>query len=195
MVGRPQKRTIETRRKILHAAEKLFNKNGFENTSMEEVANMAGVVKGSVFSHYGDKKSLLIAINIKILLELLASQETSLKDDCGSDLSEKLMKLYRPWLQIFRQNPDFVQLFLVQATLKSGVWTDEFVKLCGGFEQVISETLQQQLNTDQADIELATQAMQAFYYHAIALYNGGYIKTATEQENLLNQLISKWCAS
>lgn len=192
MVGRPQKRTIETRQKILAAAEKLFDKNGFESTSLEQVAGIAGVVKGTIFSHFGDKTSLLIAIKLKFLVDLLATQKTLLEIRDNSSLSQKLIKLYRPWLQIFRDNPDFAHLFLVQATLKSGLWTDEFVKLCGGFEQIIKTTIQVHTNANATDLEVSTQAMQAFYFHALALYNGGYITSPQEQENLLNQLISKW---
>ncbi|PCI84638.1 MAG: hypothetical protein COB24_14285 [Hyphomicrobiales bacterium] len=196
MVGRPQKRTIETRRNILNAAEKLFDKNGFENTSMEEIARKASVVKGTIFSHFGDKTSLLIAIKLKFLVNLIEAQKLSLENNDTSNLTERLMKLYRPWLKIFRENPDFAHLFLVQSTLKSGVWTDEFVQLCGGFEQIISDTLQENI-TDKskaslAQIELSTQAMQAFYYHVLALYKGGYIKSSSVQEGLLNDLISKW---
>lgn len=196
MVGRPQKRTIETKQNILNAAEKLFNINGFDNTSMDEVASKAGVVKGTIFSHFGDKISLLIAIKLKFLVNLLDIQKLELKNNGSANLSETLMQLYRPWLEIFRNNPDFAQLFLVQSTLKSGVWTDEFVKLCGGFEQIIHDTLQNHAHSNkQADVELSTQAMQAFYFHVLALYKGGYIKSATEQEALLNQLIVKWWAS
>lgn len=191
MVGRPQKRTIQTKQNILSAAEKLFSKNGFDNTSMDEVALKAGVVKGTIFSHFGDKTSLLIAIKLKFLVNLLADQQQSLAQNKELILSDKLMELYRPWLKIFRDNPDFAHLFLVQSTLKSGVWTDEFVKLCGGFEQLITDTLQNQ-STNAADVELGTQAMQAFYFHVLALYNGGYIQSVKDQENLLNQLISNW---
>ncbi|MBL1241739.1 MAG: TetR/AcrR family transcriptional regulator [OCS116 cluster bacterium] len=199
MVGKPQKRTIETKQNILTAAENLFDKNGFEATSMEQVASKAGVVKGTIFSHFGDKTSLLIAIKLKFLVNLLETQKSWLEDANASNLSETLMQLYRPWLQIFRENPDFAQLFLVQSTLKSGVWTDEFVKLCGGFEQIIHDTLQtynhEKLNASPTDTELSTQAMQAFYFHVLALYKGGYIKSPQAQETLLNQLITKWWAN
>ena len=131
MVGKPQKRTIETKQNILTAAENLFDKNGFEATSMEQVASKAGVVKGTIFSHFGDKTSLLIAIKLKFLVNLLETQKSWLENANASNLSETLMQLYRPWLQIFRENPDFAQLFLVQSTLKSGVWTDEFENYAG----------------------------------------------------------------
>lgn len=198
MVGKPQKRTIETKHNILIAAEKLFDKHGFENTSMEQVASKAGVVKGTIFSHFGDKTSLLIAIKLKFLINLLETQKSSLTKKQSADLSEKLMHLYRPWLKNFRDNPDFAQLFLVQSTLKSGIWTDEFVKLCGNFEQIIRDTLQNHFKThtpaSPADAELSTQAMQAFYFHTLALYKGGYINSPSAQETLLNELISKWWA-
>lgn len=199
MVGRPQKRTIETRQNILAAAEKLFNKNGFDDTSMDQVANKAGVVKGTIFSHFGDKTSLLIAIKINFLTDLLANQNQSLSQNINSPIAEQLMALYRPWLHIFRDNPDFAHLFLVQSSLKSGVWTDEFVSLCSGFEALILRTIQNHASKPENslifNVELSTQAMQAFYFHVLALYKGGYIKSTKDQEVLLSQLITNWWAN
>lgn len=77
-------------------------------------------------------------------------------------------------------------------------WKDKFVNLCGSFEQIIHMTLQNHANTASGktnNVELSTQAMQAFYFHVLALYKGGYIKSAKQQEALLAQLITTWCAN
>jgi TetR/AcrR family transcriptional repressor of mexJK operon len=57
--GRPK--DLEKRAAILHAAKDLFVKQGFEGTSMDAIANKAGVSKLTVYSHYRDKESLFAA--------------------------------------------------------------------------------------------------------------------------------------
>lgn len=57
--GRPK--DPEKRAAILAAAKRLFPQQGFEGTSMDAIANAAGVSKLTVYSHYTDKETLFVA--------------------------------------------------------------------------------------------------------------------------------------
>jgi AcrR family transcriptional regulator len=50
------------RRKILAAAERLFEQHGAENVSMDAVAEAAGVGKGTLYRRFGDRRGLAHAI-------------------------------------------------------------------------------------------------------------------------------------
>lgn len=54
--GRPK--DLEKRAAILHAAKQLFPIHGFDGTSMDAIAALAGVSKLTVYSHFTDKESL-----------------------------------------------------------------------------------------------------------------------------------------
>lgn len=54
--GRP--RSNRKRREIMQAAIELFTRNGFDGTSVDDVASAAGVSKQTVYSHYGSKENL-----------------------------------------------------------------------------------------------------------------------------------------
>ncbi|MGA9334223.1 MAG: TetR/AcrR family transcriptional regulator [Rudaea sp.] len=54
--GRPK--DMEKRAAILDAAKQLFIGQGFDNTSMDAIANAAGVSKLTVYSHFHDKETL-----------------------------------------------------------------------------------------------------------------------------------------
>jgi TetR/AcrR family transcriptional repressor of mexJK operon len=54
--GRPK--DLEKRAAILQAAKQLFPENGFDGTSMDMIAALAGVSKLTVYSHFTDKESL-----------------------------------------------------------------------------------------------------------------------------------------
>ncbi len=54
--GRPK--SEEKRREILKAAVKLFTEKGYEGTSVDDIAQGAGVSKQTVYSHFGNKEAL-----------------------------------------------------------------------------------------------------------------------------------------
>ncbi len=58
---RRQNMTEETKRIIQDAAYTLFEEKGYEETTMRELASRAGVALGTIFRHFPDKPSLLVA--------------------------------------------------------------------------------------------------------------------------------------
>ena len=64
--GRGRPRSETKRQEILKAAVDLFTQQGFEGTSVDQIAESAGVSKQTVYSHYGCKETLFgLAISSK----------------------------------------------------------------------------------------------------------------------------------
>ena len=62
-VRRPrQKRGIETRQRIVEAAQSLFSKKGYHATNSKEIAAQANVAIGSFYAYFKDKKQLFIEV-------------------------------------------------------------------------------------------------------------------------------------
>lgn len=59
MSRKPQKRTHETKARILEAARQLTEGEPFDAVSMDAIARQSGVAKGSLFAHFTDKNGLL----------------------------------------------------------------------------------------------------------------------------------------
>lgn len=57
----PKKR-VRTQNSIMKAALILFSKNGFDETSMESIAEKAEISAGTLYNYYGSKPVLLLAI-------------------------------------------------------------------------------------------------------------------------------------
>lgn len=57
-----QERSAETRGRVLAAARELFRERGFDETSADQIAERAGVAKGTVFLHGGSKERLLLLV-------------------------------------------------------------------------------------------------------------------------------------
>ena len=47
---------------ILDAAMKVFVKNGYEQTRMEDIADISGLSKGAIYHHYESKKELFLSL-------------------------------------------------------------------------------------------------------------------------------------
>jgi len=52
----------ETRSSIIRAAERVFYAKGVSNTTMEDVANAAGVTRGAVYWHFSNKTDLFLEL-------------------------------------------------------------------------------------------------------------------------------------
>ncbi|HVW52169.1 MAG TPA: TetR family transcriptional regulator [Trinickia sp.] len=55
-----EERRLQTRERLLEAAQALFVKRGFPSTSLEEVAEAAGYTRGAFYSNFNNKTDLLM---------------------------------------------------------------------------------------------------------------------------------------
>jgi AcrR family transcriptional regulator len=58
-VNRRDKQKAETFIDIMRSAEDLFMRQGYEKTSMQQIADHSGVTKGALYHHFDSKESLL----------------------------------------------------------------------------------------------------------------------------------------
>lgn len=89
--GRPK--DLEKRQAVLDAAQELFLTQGFNATSMDAVAQAAGVSKLTVYSHFGDKEGLFrAAIETHCDANL---PHVAFEFDAGRDLRGQLLGIAR----------------------------------------------------------------------------------------------------
>jgi AcrR family transcriptional regulator len=81
--GRRDRQKQERERRILSAARRLFDRNGFMNTSMEQVAARAGLAVGTLYNYFSSKDQLLVAISQTDTENLLKIGERILADPPG----------------------------------------------------------------------------------------------------------------
>jgi AcrR family transcriptional regulator len=72
---------IAQRERILEAARSLFASRGFDAVTMGEVAEAAGVVRATVFNHFGSKAALVEAITEGVLDGFAGMLQNALADE------------------------------------------------------------------------------------------------------------------
>jgi TetR/AcrR family transcriptional regulator, mexJK operon transcriptional repressor len=60
--GRPPGGSEQKKAAIVLAARELFLRDGFERTSVDDIAELAGVSKRTIYNHYEDKRTLFLAV-------------------------------------------------------------------------------------------------------------------------------------
>jgi AcrR family transcriptional regulator len=98
---RREREKQQKRSHIIDAAERLFFKKGYTNTSMDEVAEEAEFSKGALYLYFKDKEDLYLAINYRGLLILKELFEKAFeKGLAGLDKARKIGEAYL----LFSQN-------------------------------------------------------------------------------------------
>ncbi len=83
----------EGRERVLEAAEQLFAERGFAGTSVQQIAEMAGVSKATIFHHFENKQALYCAVVERVCAGTRHALETLLSDEHGQALDQ--LRAYR----------------------------------------------------------------------------------------------------
>jgi AcrR family transcriptional regulator len=100
----------ETRRKILTAALTLFRTQGFEKTTMREVAQRAGVATGAAYYYFDSKDALVLAFYEQAAEELGPLARTAAESAKG--LAAKLRDVIVAKIGYFEENRDVLRALL-----------------------------------------------------------------------------------
>ncbi|NES88583.1 TetR/AcrR family transcriptional regulator [Okeania sp. SIO2B9] len=103
---------IQTRTKILQAAQKLFAKSGYDGTTIRDLAKKAGVAEGTLFRHFTNKKAILIELATEGWVEILTDLLTELSEMSSYKAVAQVMR--RRMLNISR-NADMMKVCFLEA--------------------------------------------------------------------------------
>ena len=102
-----QKRSIETRKKILNAAWELFAEKGYFKTSTHDLAERAGVATGSFYGYFNNKKEVAIELIRRFHEEAFEKAFDNFRIQIGDNVAENLdqgRKLVRLIIQSLKKS-------------------------------------------------------------------------------------------
>ncbi|MFO1220922.1 MAG: TetR/AcrR family transcriptional regulator [Burkholderiaceae bacterium] len=103
---------------LLEAALDLFVEKGFAATRAEEVAQRAGVSKGTLYLYYPSKEELLKAVIREHLGSRIAAGEAAVDQHAGTS-AELLREVYSHWWQAVLASPSSGAFKLIVAEVRN----------------------------------------------------------------------------
>ncbi len=114
-----------TRTEIQKAAKKVFFRKGYSNSSIDEIAKLAKLSKGSIYLYFKSKDDLYVSLMLPVLEELgkrLSTFKTELTETAFKNCNEALMGLLNVFYEAYKSGPDEFQI--IQLFQQGGLISD-----------------------------------------------------------------------
>ncbi|WP_326565355.1 TetR/AcrR family transcriptional regulator [Amycolatopsis rhabdoformis] len=85
-----QERSDSTRAALVGAARELFGARGYHDVPAEEITRTAGVTRGALYHHFGDKVGLFRAVVEELEIELTAEVASAMSDSSVAGMTRAL---------------------------------------------------------------------------------------------------------
>jgi AcrR family transcriptional regulator len=167
-----QSRSRDKRERIKQAALDLFGKNGYERTSIDEIAARAKLAVGGFYQHFRSKRQLLLVLMSELLerlggLDLRPHSSGNIQEALGTFLREgfnaerPFSGAYRAWQEAVVTDPD-----LASKDRMIHAWSEARVFMAFSLLQQLPHTRR---NTD---LKSLAQVMDGFFWSLLARGGG-----------------------
>lgn len=161
MARRTRAEMEETRATLLATARSVFSERGYADTSMDDLTAQAGLTRGALYHHFGDKQGLLAAVVASIDAEMDARLQAL--SDTAQTPWEGLRQRCRAYLEMALE-PDYQRIVLRDAPAVLGGTSADAQRHCIASIQALLERLIEQGVVAEAD----PQALASLVYGSLA---------------------------
>ena len=133
----------KTRDELLTAGAGVFGRRGYHGASLAQIAAEAGYTVGAVYSNFGGKEDLLLAI---VERESLRVTERILEATASArSASEKLRRGAKEWIAFVDREPELYAVFMEfwAVALRSSQLRDRNVELWGSVRTALGNLIQE----------------------------------------------------
>ncbi|MBO0992712.1 TetR/AcrR family transcriptional regulator [Bacillus sp. SD088] len=103
------KKNSDKEKHILITAMKLFSSKSYNRTSMQEVADICGISKGSLYLYFKSKEDLLLNI-LQYYFQYMDDQIMRIEEDASLSTAEKFIKEFEIKLSHYIEHQEFYRL-------------------------------------------------------------------------------------
>ncbi|MEX0139859.1 TetR/AcrR family transcriptional regulator [Massilia sp. LMS1-1-1.1] len=161
MVRRTRVEMEETRASLLATARKVFSERGYADTSMDDLTAQAGLTRGALYHHFGDKKGLLLAVVEQIDAEMDGRLQTI--SDSAADLWDGFRHRCRAYLEMALE-PEIQRIVLRDARAVLGGASPDSQRHClESMQGLIQQLIHQGIVAD-----ACPQALASLIYGCLA---------------------------
>lgn len=112
-----------TRAALIAAARVVFERDGFVNARITDIAETAGVAHGSFYSYFMSKEEAFRAVIAELQAELTASRREGRSRSASSSVWEVVLDANRRYLKTWQKHTDLMRLWEDVAILDDEVQT------------------------------------------------------------------------
>ncbi|MDN2675715.1 helix-turn-helix domain containing protein [Janthinobacterium sp. SUN176] len=154
MVRRTRVEMEETRASLLATARKVFSERGYADTSMDDLTAQAGLTRGALYHHFGDKKGLLLAVVEQLDAEMDGRLQAI--SDSAADSWEGFRQRCRAYLEMALE-PEIQRIVLRDARAVLGGASPDSQRHClESMQGLIQQLIQQGIVVDACPEALAS---------------------------------------
>ncbi|WP_353100302.1 TetR/AcrR family transcriptional regulator [Stenotrophomonas lactitubi] len=161
MVRRTRAEMEETRAKLLAVARRVFSEQGYAATSMDDLTAQAGLTRGALYHHFGDKKGLLAAVVAQLDAETDARLQAI--SDGADDAWDGFVRRCGAYLEMALE-PEIQRIVLRDARAVLGGASPESQRHCvHSMQRLIEQLIAQSVVTP-----VDAQALASLIYGSLA---------------------------
>lgn len=173
-INRMERKKANTKEKIFHTAITLFEQKGYENTTVDEIAQKADVAKGTFFNYFPKKSSLLIYLIQKNVDALPSRLETEIADKPLS-AKKKIIKLIELLASDYdHKNSELSKSLLLESFKNYGdlIYEENInqVKVINILEKIITEGKANNEISNEVNTQMLTELIIGTYFYSIFLW-------------------------
>jgi AcrR family transcriptional regulator len=109
-----QKRSKETVRAIVEAAARILEREGYEKTNVNAVAELAGVSIGSLYQYFPSKEALVAEVARKLSADMIALFQDGLAELAFVPIDQAVRGVVQRAVRAFRLNPRLREVILLE---------------------------------------------------------------------------------
>ncbi|WP_431959974.1 TetR/AcrR family transcriptional regulator [Actinacidiphila sp. bgisy160] len=154
-----------TRQKLFQAAVTLIAEQGFSATTVDEIAERAGVAKGTVYYNFASKNELfeeLLRHGVGLLTASLRKAGADVTARGGSHV-DAIDAMIRAGLAFIAEYPSFTQLYVAELWRTNRAWQDTLMVLRKEAVAVVEQALRDAVAagelSDEIDVPLTAAAL------------------------------------
>ncbi|MEU5430038.1 TetR/AcrR family transcriptional regulator [Streptomyces olivoreticuli] len=158
-------RRQNTRRKLFEAAVTLIAEQGFSSTTVDEIAERAGVAKGTVYYNFASKTVLfeeLLRHGMELLSDAL-QQAADATAGRGGGRVEALDAMVRAGLDFISRYPALAQLYAAELWRTNRAWQPTLAQVrqraLAVIERVLAEAVEEGELSTEVDVPLTAAAL------------------------------------
>ncbi len=175
---------------IFEAAIKVFSEKGFEKATVDEIAERAGIAKGTIYYNYGSKKNLFLSL----IEEGIERLETAVKKEIArrNNVRTKLEALITVQLQFFDDYNSFCKVLLSEVWGRDTRWEEKAERIRSGYFSIIKDLIDagKVEGVIKKELDTGTTSSALFGMIGIAALDRFLFEKEYSYEDILNTLKS-----